>query len=290
MWNARGFVNPVLDSVTDSIAVFANGSKTLESNRKRTAFPSAFESNKVGDTEAVIGKYLFRSLTISLFPAAEKGKMNLVHDPVDYLANKRNAWTYIPGTRRVRQAPSLGFDTPLGPGGLMTADEVEGFNGSFTERYDWALRDKAEIYVPAHNYKFDDFSVDYDELLHVGHANPEFMRYEKHRVWVVEATLKPGKRHLYAKRVFYLDEDTWNVVAVDAYDGRGELFRVTMLNSVYHYALQGYQRRAALYHDLASGHYLARQLINGHSQPIVTAEPWGDEFFSPSNLRRMGRR
>lgn len=290
MWNHWGFVNPVWDGTVDSVAVFANGSRNLVSTYTRTAFPSIFDSNKVGDTEAEIGKYLFRSLSIQTFPASEKGKMNLVHDPVDYLANKRNAWTYIPGTRRVRQAPSLGFDTPIGPGGLMTADEAEGFNGSFTARYTWALRDKMEIYVPAHSYKFDDFSVDYDELLHVGHANPEYMRYEKRRVWVVEATLKPGQRHLYAKRVFYLDEDTWSIAIVDTYDGRGELFRVALNNNLYHFALQGFQRRAALYHDLASGHYVARSLVNAQSEPIVNAEPWGDEFFSPSNLRRMGRR
>jgi len=290
MWNTRGFVYATSDGHYDNVAVFANGTKTEETSWIRSAFPAAYPSHKVGDTEAEIGKDLFYTLAVLVAPAAEKGKMNLVHDPVDYVTNKRNAWTYIPGTRRVRQAPSLGFDTPIGPGGLITADDAEGFNGSFTARYDWVLKGKSEIYVPAHNYKFDDQSLDYKDLLTVGHANPEYMRYEKHRVWVVEATLKSGERHLYAKRVFYIDEDHWNVVAADVYDGRGELFRAVMQNSVYHYAIHGYQRRAALYHDLVSGHYLARNVINQQEAPKLTGEPWGEQFFSPSNLRRMGRR
>jgi hypothetical protein len=37
-------------------------------------------------------------------------------------------------------------------------------------------------------------------------------------VWVVEATLKPGERHIYKRRVFYIDEDSWQVVLTDQYD------------------------------------------------------------------------
>src|SRR3546814_17095493 len=58
-----------------------------------------------------------------------------------------------------------------------------------------------------------------------GHINPEYARCEVHRVWVGEATLKAGLRHAFSKRVFYVDEDSWSIAAVDCYDGRGQLWR-----------------------------------------------------------------
>src|SRR3546814_12861612 len=65
----------------------------------------------------------------------------------------------------------------------------------------------------------------YDKVIRRGHINPEYARYELHRVWVVEATLKAGLRHAFSKRVFYVDEDSWSIAAVDCYDGRGQLWR-----------------------------------------------------------------
>ena len=44
-------------------------------------------------------------------------------------------------------------------------------------------------------------------------------------MWVVEATLKAGKRHIYARRTFYLDEDSWAALANEQYDARGQLWR-----------------------------------------------------------------
>jgi hypothetical protein len=52
------------------------------------------------------------------------------------------------------------------------------------------------------------------------------MRYELHRVWKVEATVKQGMRHMFAKHTFYIDEDTWMILAADQYDAQGKLWRV----------------------------------------------------------------
>ena len=174
--------------------------------------------------------------------------MNMIHDPLDYTSQARKAWTYIPGTRRVRQAPNLGFDTPNGPGGLMTVDDNQGFNGAF-EKYDWKLIGKKEVYIPYHNYKLDTPGLDYETLLHVGHINPDYMRCELHRTWVVEATLKPGERHVYGRRVFYIDEDTLSVSAIDSYDNRGEIYRAGLIPSVYHFAVQSYVTRHNMFFD-----------------------------------------
>jgi len=51
------------------------------------------------------------------------------------------------------------------------------------------------------------------------------VRWELHRVWVVEADLKPGARHIYSERFYYLDEDSWNFALYDSFDQAGKLYR-----------------------------------------------------------------
>lgn len=291
MWNHRSCGLPQSVTYGDyvNIAVFSNGSRTVEGTLVDSTYIFSNPNTPVGTTEKELGQTLFRSLGINTAPPAKKGGMSMIHDPIDYTSSARKAWTYIPGTRRVRQAPNLGFDTPNGPGGLMTVDDNQGFNGAF-EKYDWKLVGRKEIYVPFHNYKMDDPEVDYDTLLQVGHHNPDYMRFELRRVWVVEATLRKGQRHLYGKRVFYIDEDAWLITSVDNYDNRGEIYRAGLLPSVYQYAVPGYVARHNMYFDLQSGHYVVLRLINSTSVQKFAAEPKSLEFYTPSNLRRMGRR
>ncbi|NRB41898.1 MAG: DUF1329 domain-containing protein [Pseudomonadales bacterium] len=123
-----------------------------------------------------------------------------------------------------------------------------------------------------------------------GHANPAYTRNELHRVWVVEANLKDGARHISAQRRFYIDEDSWQFVLNESYDGRGELWKVGILNTLYDYALRGYIARAQMFHDLRSGAYVANRLVNEESQPNLMATPKGLSYFTPGNLRKKGRR
>ena len=67
--------------------------------------------------------------------------MTVVQDPMDFKNHKRNAWTYDPGTRRVRKAPAIGYDNPDGPGGMQTIDDHKGFNGAF-DRFDYTMLGK----------------------------------------------------------------------------------------------------------------------------------------------------
>jgi hypothetical protein len=291
MWLPRtgGLPSPVVFGEYTNIAVFSNGSRNIEANRIDTTYIYNNPSTPLGTTEQNLGSTLFRSLGITTLPPSRKGEMNMVHDPIDYTSEARKAWTYIPGTRRVRQAPNLGFDTPNGPGGLMTVDDNQGFNGAF-EKYEWKLVGKKEIYIPYHNYKLDEPGLDYETLLQVGHINPDYMRWELHRVWVVEATLKPGERHLYGKRVFYIDEDHLSIAAIDNYDNRGEIYRAGLIPNVYNFSVQGYVTRHNIFYDLQSGHYVVLRLTNSTGTPLYIAEPKNPEFYTPSNLRRMGRR
>lgn len=156
-------------------------------------------------------------------PARDAGEGVVVIDSVNPSSTPRKAWSYDPGERRVRRAPSLKFDTPDRP--LNVIDDVEIYSGS-PERYDWKLVGKKEMYVPYNNNKLNSPNNSLEEVTKSPYLNADLIRYELHRVWVVEGTIKDGQRHLYKKRVKYLDEDSWRILANDRYDGSGELWRV----------------------------------------------------------------
>ncbi len=226
------------------IAVFPNGTRSTRRSRFLQESPYASRKNPITAEYEYpkLGEYAGYIMTYVTEPARDKGLITAVFEPYDYSKNDREVWRYLPGSRRVRRAPTVGFDTPDGPGGLKTVDEVRGFNGSM-ERFDWKLLGRQEIFIPYHNYRFDDPEVSYDELLTKFHVNPDYMRYELKRVWVAEGTLKEGERHIYGKRRIYVDEDTGFTAITENYDGRGELWKVALTNNIYEYGGEAYDRR-----------------------------------------------
>ncbi|HYD62068.1 MAG TPA: DUF1329 domain-containing protein [Noviherbaspirillum sp.] len=233
------------------------------------------------------GKAIYFNVA-TMLPEREKGTIIVGFDHWAFSTRPRQAWQYNPGTRRVRQLPSFGFDMPQGPGGFRTVDDDRLFNGS-PERYDWKIVGKREADIPYHANKINDPAVKYADMLTKGHISPDVMRYEAHRVWVLEATLKSGVRHQYARRVFYIDEDSWNAVMVDNYDARGQLWRQGMMNFYYSYELQGYHAGVALYHDLQSGVYLADRLVNEQKNaPRINSGDLNPSMFTPDAARQSG--
>ncbi len=239
----------------------------------------------IGDT---VGNSAFY-LNETLLPQRDKSEINTGTEFWNDKTEPRQSWRYDPGTRRVRQAPGYGFDMAFpGTGGSITVDEVRLFNGS-GERYDWTIVGKQELYIPYNTYKLHSADVKYADLLPPGHANPKYMRYEKHRVWVLEGNLKPGYRHLYGKRRLYIDEDTWFPIVGDNYDNRGELWRTSMVNYFYAYERQGPQAGVGFYHDLNAGSYLAFNLINEQRKGYTLNEgKFSPGDFGPEAARRAG--
>ncbi|MCK4509142.1 MAG: DUF1329 domain-containing protein, partial [Desulfuromonadales bacterium] len=143
-------------------------------------------------------------------PARRKGEQLIVNDYLNANKRPREAWQYIPGQRRVRRAPTIAFDTP--DMAITTYDDAYTYNGS-PERYDWKLLGKKEMYIPYNGY--DLTSAWAKGKLTMKNITPQYpdsdqlFRWELHRVWVVEGTVKEGARHIYAKRIFYVDEDSW---------------------------------------------------------------------------------
>ena len=238
-----------------------------------------------GPTEGPSSYYLNETF----LPQRDRGEVNTGVEYWNHTQEPRQSWRYDPGTRRVRQSPEYGFDMQFpGSGGSITVDEVRIFNGS-PKRYNWEIVGKQEMYIPYNAYKIHSDDVSYDELLMPHHANPEYMRYELHRVWVLEATLKDDYRHLYGKRRMYIDEDSWLMVMGDNYDARGELWRTSMVNYFYAYEAKTWQAGVGLYHDLSAGSYLAFNLVNERENAYtLNSGNLSPGNFGPEAARRLG--
>ena len=268
------------------------------------AAPTASGSyNYVGFDEQLLVKYsdpsatpaelqdsniLFKFKQSVTQPARLAGTALLVHETMDQILTPRQAWTYNSGQRRVRRAPNVAYDAPgTAADSLRTTDDFDMFNGS-PNRYNWTLKGKQELYVPYNSYKLHSDKLEYDDILKPGHINPEHTRYEKHRVWVVEANLKDDTRHIYKKRVFYIDEDSWQVTVTDIYDNRDQLYRVAMAYGLNYYEVPTQWSTLEVYHDLNSRRYLAIGLDN-QEKMYDFSKSFNDNEFTSSALRRAGR-
>ena len=221
-------------------------------------------------------------------PATLEGTVFLVHEPVDQVKQSRSAWIYNAGQRRVRRAPDLAYDNVNdGTEGLRTTDQFDAYNGA-PDRYDWKIVGKREVYVPYNSYKLASKSLKYKDMIQKNTANADLLRYELHRVWEIEATLKAGSKHVYGKRVFFLDEDSWSVLYEDAYDTRKQLWRVSMFPMIQFYDAKVPWYRANIWHDLNNGGYLFSNVDNEIKTPWKFGEKgkWGE--FQPDSLRRIG--
>lgn len=222
-------------------------------------------------------------------PARRAGEILLVHEPgADFTEGKgRRAWQYLTGQRRVRMAPAVSFDTPNpGVAGTSTYDDAFIFNGS-PERYNWKLIGKKEMYVPYNCYDFT-FQTKVEDALGPKFLDPNVIRWELHRVWIIEAELKEGARHLYQKRRYYIDEDTWSGIAGETYDGRGNLWRV-------HYAYPANLYDIKSRYDFAYGTYdLLQNIYNINTKPIPgkfkNGVDRGDKYFTAQGMARGGIR
>ena len=223
-------------------------------------------------------------------PARLAGNVLLVHETIDQVKEPRRSWIYNAGQRRVRRAPQVAYDGPgTASDGLRTTDQFDGWNGA-PDRYNWKLEGKQELYVPYNSYDLDNPSLKYKDIVKAGHMNQDYMRYELHRVWKVTGTLKDGQRHIYSKRTMYVDEDSWAVLVVDHYDGRGELWRHYEAHSKYFYDVKSPFTTVEATHDLLSGRYIAGGLANELPRRFDFSKKFTSSDFTPAALRRSGNR
>lgn len=289
IWNVVNGIRAYSEEVTYDIAdVYGNGSITWGRVHFKalnvTQYP---DPSKRKNYSNKIRAYFFQQY---ILPEANAGQVAVGFQPNNFAAHTTQAWQYMPGIRRVRKAPEVGFDYPIPPSGFRTTDSDYIFNGS-PERYNWKIKGTKTIYVPYNNFKINSPKISYDELLLSHTINPKYVRYEPHRVHVVVGTLKPDMRHIFQKRVVYIDEDTWVALLGSNYDQQGKLARVNMIVPFYSYKSGTYHRGVSVYRNLTSGNYEATYLVNERppEQYWKINIPMKPREFSPQAAMRAGR-
>ena len=221
-------------------------------------------------------------------PSSMAGEVLLVHETANQVKDPRRAWRYDPGRRRAFRTPTVAYDAPaLASDGLSTIDNFDMFSGS-PDKYNWELKGKKELFVPYNAYQLHSDQLSYDDIVRPGHINQEFARYELHRVWVVEATLKETKDNIYSRRTFYLDEDSWQALIVDHYDEQGELWRVAEAHALNYYEVPVLWTTLDVIHDLKAKRYIAFGLDNQENM-YDFSKSMNYRQFTSSALRREGR-
>ena len=283
MWNFLTVYHPVNYMWNfQTILADANGTRTLVTRSTvRYRFPYWDNSKTDGDEISTLLNY-------NESPAAVSGRMDMRAFWSRMDEKEPRAWSYTPGQRRVRLAPEFTYDTVASQyGGLLVYDEINGFDGKM-DRFDFKLIGKKELYIPYNVYKY--LQMPADDVMAKNHVNPDAMRWELHRVWVVEATRKPGARHVYSKKVFYVDEDSWLASSYVSFDEAGKLYR----SSIYP-VYQQYDVPMALTHsNIGYDHIRGGWFLGSH--PLPGTAGWREvdtipsSYFSPDSMAALGVR
>ncbi|WP_439897950.1 DUF1329 domain-containing protein [Aquabacterium humicola] len=263
----------------------ADGKRAMASGGTQTFRRPYYDADASADK--FDGYYQLGKFVVSE-PGSKAGEAILAHDGLTS-AQPRGLWQYLVGQRRVRKAPSVAYDTPDSvTSGIGLFDEAFMLFGPL-DKHDLKLVGKRELYIPYNNNRAAAAKV--VDLVTPNTLNPALVRWELHRVWEVEATLAAGKRHVVPKRKYYIDEDSWQIVLLDGWDAKGELWRtnftLTLLAPdipavVGNMLWGGY--------DLQTGAYYLNMASNELPVQYKPLPPLPRSFFSPEELANEGAR
>ena len=285
IWNHKlKFRGSTARRYNDQAVVDADGGHEITQVIEDVSFEYANLAKGEDRNNEIIAYFLQETIA----PPRVAGQFTLVHEVFGKDTSGRNAWIFNPGLGRVNRAPDVGYDNPsIGSDGLQFNDQVNMFNGAL-DRYTWKLLGKKEMYIPYNSYLMNNPVAEYKDIVGKGHTNQGMARYELHRVWVVEATLRDGTRHQFGKRRFYVDEDSWGIVAVDNYDQRGELWRFQEGHVITAPFVPTATTAPETIYDLKSGRYFVTAMSNEGKITDWKIE-YRDGFFGPSALKRRAR-
>ncbi|MDX2425094.1 MAG: DUF1329 domain-containing protein, partial [Cycloclasticus sp.] len=227
-------IQPWMDSWDNAAAVTSGGAYVLNKLSVQQHWKWSEPTNTIETyNPAVDSMFYYQTITA---PAKVAGQVVLANDPAHFMEKFRSAWVYSPGQRRVKRAPQIVYNNPLSASdGLATTDQKFGFNGP-NDRFNWKLLGRREVYVPYNAYKLNSGDLKASDVITPGgRLNQDHARYELHRVWVLEGSLREGTTHDYGRRVFYLDEDSWWITLMDGYDRRNQIWRLQELHSLMWY-------------------------------------------------------
>jgi hypothetical protein len=225
MWNSNvKFTYPFISGDIYSYLVDASGTRTEVSLQKTDQWLPYWDN-----TRGPLGadEYNWGIKSINVTPPAQKGLCNLLFVYLQPEVKDNVSYTYIPGQRRVRLAPEFKYDTvSTNSGGILLFDEINGFYGAM-DRFDFKLIGRKEMFVQYNAWRTEQATA--AQLGTKDHPNPDFQRWELHRVWVVQADLKQGQRHVEKQKVFLLDEDSWSILAYYGVDQAGKPYHYMQL-------------------------------------------------------------
>ena len=269
--------------VTNQAAVLSNGAYNLLKLERDIYFLYGREGVSPQDLDNTLFYYKYKVVA----PSKLSGSALVVQETLDQILAIRKAWRFNRGERRVRRLPMLAYDS-LQPdtNGMATADQVDSYNGA-PDRYEWTLVGKQEMLVPYNSYAVHQKGIPYEQILHDKTVNPELLRYELHRVWIVEADLRKGFSHPYAKRRFYLDEDSWQILAVDLYDKTGALSGMQESHPISYYNVPVFTSTLETIYDFKGERYFVDGLDNNEPMYNFNAKLTPRDF-TPQALRREG--
>ena len=287
VWNhITRYRGETLDRTIGQVTPQANGKYNMVMFHDQLAPTTTLKDYTEGKDDNVM--FYFKQKVVA--PTRLAGNVLLVHETIDQVKEPRRAWVYNAGQRRVRRAPQVAYDGPgTASDGMRTADNFDMYNGS-PDRYEWKLVGKREMYIAYNSYKLDEKGLPYDDMIKAGYINQDLARYELHRVWEVEGTLRSGTRHIYGKRVMFFDEDSWLISVIDHYDGRGNLWRVAESHQLDHYMVQAHGYALEALYDLNAGRYYALGFENNEAKGTNFEVEFSGREFVPAALRRSGVR
>ncbi|MFT6153974.1 MAG: hypothetical protein ACJA0E_000769 [Bermanella sp.] len=272
----------------ESTAVTMDSTSNGDTNFRTREYKYYFAYSEPNITLQEIDNKIFYLKRKTIAPAKFKGGMTLIHETLDQVLSPRKSWTYNPGQRRVRRNPNLAYDTTnTDSGNIRTIDQVDMFNGA-PNLYNWKIIGKAERYIPYNAYKVHQGNLKLNDIVGGYHLNPKLMRYENHRVWIIEAALRTGIQHKYAKRRYYFDEDTWQILLAEEYDVNGKLLQLSESHTINYYDIPMVYTTLDVTYDLENGRYFAEGLDN-EREPISTDVTFKRKEFTSSALRREAR-
>ena len=213
-----------------------------------------------------------------------------------YLNQAENeTFYYFPGQRRVRRMPTYSHDSPqIGMENQYTLDEPNVFNGAL-DRFDWKLIGKKDMIVPYNGFGGHDFKTKFEDVAGSDFIAPGHRRYEMHRVWVIEATVKAGMRHSAPKRTIYLDEDSWAPVMMVDHDGQGKVAKLREGFLIPVFETGSCDVMAMVQHNLAEGRYVLDTHTIGTGKDIrwfteANGPRFKAGFYTADNLRAISER
>ena len=288
MWNHRvRYRGDTLDTRTRQAVVTPGGDV-------RNMFYNVFKiysryANVQKPVDIARENILLKGITFTSREAHSAEFVVLFHETANSIKDPRRLWVLITAAQKLLRIPPIGYDFAMsGTEAIALVDMIDMYNGPF-DRYVWKLVGKRELYLPYNSYRISDGRYKYAQLLTPRFLSPDATRYELHRVWIIEATERGGHKHLFGKRTFYVDEDTWNATLVENEDHDGNLWRFQEGHVLPDYEHQDTFSTPVITYDMKDGRYLAQGLLSEEPPPKYNTKMTDTEFVPDAMKSRYGR-